>query len=145
MQYHSQIYKHIYGQIGLNSQAIVYVAIKSVFVGINKHLDAAIPELSGARRDATALWALFSDTIPGHASRLLVDERATHAEVSKGILDTLTKADEGDVVVISFAGHGSPDGSLVLFDTDPANLPGTAIPMAALADAFKATRARAVL
>jgi hypothetical protein len=43
----------------------------------------------------------------------LVDELATHAEACKGILDTLTKADDGDVVVISFVGHGSPDGSLV--------------------------------
>jgi hypothetical protein len=39
------------------------VAIKAIFVGINKHLDPTIPELSSARRDATALWALFTDTI----------------------------------------------------------------------------------
>lgn len=57
------------------------MAMKSIFVGINKHLDPAIPELSGARRDATALWALFSDTIDGLAGRLLVDEIATHATV----------------------------------------------------------------
>jgi hypothetical protein len=36
------------------------MAIKAIFVGINKHLDAAIPELSGAQRDAMALWALFT-------------------------------------------------------------------------------------
>ena len=47
--------------------------------------------------------------------------------------------------MLSFAGHESPDGNLVLFDTDPANLVGTGWSMAALADAFKATRARAVL
>jgi helicase len=39
------------------------VAIKAIFVGINKHLDPAIPELSGARRDATALWALGAANI----------------------------------------------------------------------------------
>jgi helicase len=49
------------------------------------------------------------------------------------------------VIVISFAGHGSPDGNLVVFDTDPANLAGTAVSMADLAEAFKATKARAVL
>ena len=53
------------------------MALKAVFVGINRHLDPAIPELSGARRDATALWALFSDTIPNLAARLLVDNNAT--------------------------------------------------------------------
>jgi uncharacterized caspase-like protein len=74
-----------------------------------------------------------------------LDERATHAEASEAILGTLAHADHEDVVVVTFAGHGSPDGNLVLFDTDPANLSGTALSMAALAEAFKATKARAVL
>lgn len=121
------------------------MAIKAIFVGINKHLDAAIPELNGARRDAMALWALFTDTVEGLTARLLVDETATHAEVSQALLGTLLAADEDDVVVITFAGHGSPDGNLVLFDTNAADLVGTALSMTALADAFKATKARAVL
>jgi len=121
------------------------VAIKAIFVGINKHLDAAIPELSGARRDAMALWALFTDTVEGLAARLLVDETATHAEVLQALLGTLSAAHDDDVVVITFAGHGSPDGNLVLFDTNAADLAGTALSMTALADAFKATKARAVL
>lgn len=98
------------------------MAIKAIFVGINKHLDAAIPELSGARRDAMALWALFTDTVEGLAARLIVDESATHAAVSQAILGALSAAGENDVVVITFAGHGSPDGSLVLFDTNAADL-----------------------
>ena len=121
------------------------MAIKAIFVGINKHLDTSIPELSGARRDATALWALFTDTIEGLSSRLLVDETATHAEVSAAMLGTLAAANSDDVVVIAFAGHGSPDGNLVLFDTDASDLAGTALSMAGLADAFKTTKARAVL
>lgn len=121
------------------------MAMKAIFVGINKHVDPAIPELSGARRDATAMWALFTDTIDGLASRLLVDETATHATVTQAILGTLSGAGESDVIVISFAGHGSPDGSLVLFDTNSANITGTALSMADLADTFKLTKARAVL
>ena len=121
------------------------MAIKAIFVGINKHLDAVIPELSGARRDAMALWALFTDTVEGLAARLIVDESATHAAVSHAILGALSAAGENDVVVITFAGHGSPDGSLVLFDTSAMDLANTALSMTALADAFKATKARAVL
>jgi hypothetical protein len=68
------------------------VAIKAIFIGINKHLDATIPELSGARRDATALWALFTDTVEGLSARLPVDEAATHAEVSGALLGTLAGA-----------------------------------------------------
>ena len=99
------------------------MALTAVFVGINRHLDPAIPELSAARRDATALWALFTDTIAELATRLLVDEEATHTAVSAAILGTLVAAQEDDEIVISFAGHGSPDGSLVLFDTDATDLP----------------------
>jgi hypothetical protein len=121
------------------------VAIKAIFVGINKHVDTTIPELSGARHDATALWALFTDTVDGLSARLLVDEAATHAEVSQAMLGTLAAAGDDDVVVITFAGHGSPDGNLVLFDTSATDLARTSLSMAGLADAFKATRARAVL
>ena len=121
------------------------MAVKAIFVGINRYLDPVIPELSGARRDAMAFWALFTDTIEGLAARRLVDEEATHSEVSDAILGTLEAAQEDDVIVITFAGHGSPDGCLLLSDTDATDLPGTALPMMALADAFKGTRARTVL
>lgn len=121
------------------------MTIKAVFIGINKHFDPSIPELSGAKRDAMALWALFSDTIDDLAPSLLVDEAATNAEVRQAIIGTLDAAMPDDVIVISFAGHGSPDGNLVVFDTDPANLASTAVSMADLAEAFKATKARAVL
>jgi helicase len=121
------------------------VTIRAIFVGINKHTDPTIPELSGARPDAMALWALFTDTIGDLTARLLVDERGTHTEVSQAILGTLSAAQEDDVIIISFAGHGSPDGSLILFDTEVADLPGTALSMIALAEAFKSTKARVVL
>ena len=64
------------------------MAVKAIFVGINRYLDPAIAELSGARRDAMALWALFTDTIEGLAAGRLVDEEATHREVSDVILGT---------------------------------------------------------
>jgi helicase len=121
------------------------MGIKAVFVGVNKHADPGIPELGGARQDATALWALFTDTIDGMSARLLLDEAATHAAVAEALLGTLNAAEAGDVVVISFAGHGSPDGRLVMFDTDPANLPATAISMMDVAKAFKRTKAGIVL
>ena len=98
------------------------MTVKAIFVGIDRYLDSAIPELSGARRDAMALWALFTDTIEGLAARRLVDEEATHSEVSDAILGTLEDAQADDVIVITFAGHGSPDGRLLLSDTDATDL-----------------------
>ena len=41
------------------------MATKAIFIGVNKNRDPAIPELSGASRDATALWALFTDSVAG--------------------------------------------------------------------------------
>lgn len=121
------------------------MAMKAIFVGVNRHLSSDIPELSGARRDATALWALFADTFENLGAHLLVDENATRATVSAAVFDNLATATENDIVVVSFAGHGSPDGSLIVFDTNPVDLSGTALSMAALADAFKESRARVVL
>lgn len=121
------------------------MATKAVFIGINKHADPAIPELNGASRDATALWALFTDSLPDLSAHLLTDGQATHAAASQIVLSLLADAAESDVVIISFAGHGSADGRLVFHDTDAANLSDTALSMALLAEAFKSTKARAVL
>lgn len=121
------------------------MATKAVFVGINKQAYPGIDELTGALRDAVALWALFSDSLSDLSARLFVDKEATKVAVSEAILQTLDGADEGDVVIISFAGHGSPDGSLAFYDTRMDDLSGTTLPMAVLADAFKATKARVVL
>jgi helicase len=76
---------------------------------------------------------------------LIVDDQATRREVQDAIVGTLARAGSDDVVVVSFAGHGSPDGSLVLFDTDPADLADTALSMTVLADAFRTTNAKVVL
>lgn len=51
------------------------MAIKATFVGINKHLDTSIPELGEAHRDATALWALFTDTIEEHITCIALMRR----------------------------------------------------------------------
>ena len=118
---------------------------KAVFMGINKHSDIEIPELSGARRDATALWALFTDTIDGLSSRLVVDEEATCAALRQSILGTLSDAMEDDIVIITFAGHGSPDGHPVCYDTVISDLGSTALSMNDLSSAFKQSKARVVL
>src|SRR6516225_3884370 len=44
---------------------------KATFIGIDKSADDTVRELTGAVRDATALLALVSDTIPGIAANLL--------------------------------------------------------------------------
>jgi len=38
--------------------------LKAAFIGIDKYADSTVRELTGAARDATALWALVSDSLP---------------------------------------------------------------------------------
>jgi len=119
--------------------------IHATFIGVNRYQDTQIRELTGARRDATALWALFVDTLPGLEASLLVDEKATKAAMGYAIDTALGEAGSDDVVVFSFSGHGSRDQRLVAYDTDCGSLADTTISMDELAEKFRTSRARAIL
>lgn len=121
------------------------VKLRAAFIGIDRHLDPRIRELGGAKRDATALWALFSDTLESDTLRLLADESATVANIRAALDETLGSADAEDLVILSFSGHGSHDHRLVAHDTDIDTLPSTSIPMEEIAARFKSSRARVVL
>lgn len=121
------------------------MTIRAGFVGIDRYDDSRIRDLNGAARDATALWAVFSDSMPELQAALLVNEQATRAGVEDLFARTLDAAGEDDVVLLSFAGHGTPDHRLVLVDTRFDAVPGTAIDMGELAARFKASKARAVV
>ncbi len=98
-----------------------------------------IPDLKYAHRDAKA----FADFLlspeggafsPDHV-RLLVDQKATTSEVRVAIGDFLARSLEDDLVIIFFAGHGTPDPKnpqnlyLLCHDTQPGKYYGTALPM----------------
>ena len=119
--------------------------VRGAFIGIDRHSDPNISDLNGAVRDAKALWAVLSDSIDGMTAMLLTNADANTAAVIKTLDDALGAAELDDVVLISFAGHGTPDHRLVMADTIVADLPGTTINMADIADRFRRTRARAVL
>jgi helicase len=119
--------------------------IHAAFIGVNKHEEPGIRELTGAARDARALWALFSDTFLDICASVLVDEQATAAAVRHALDATLGDAGLDDVVVLSFAGHGTSNHRLVTYDTRLADLGATSVGMDELADKFRTSRARAIL
>lgn len=121
------------------------MALLTGFIGIDRYQDGRIRDLTGAKRDATALWALFSDTLQDRNSRLLVDGDASLENIKRLLDDTLGSATENDVVVLSFAGHGSPDHRLVVSDSDFENVGSTTLDMAEIAKRFRETKAKAVL
>ncbi len=119
--------------------------IRGAFIGIDRHADPLIRDLGGAARDAKALWALFSDSVADLHASLLIDGGATLDAVRTALDETLGAAGDADVVLLSFAGHGTPDHRLVMADSETARLTDTTLDMGDLAARFRTTKARAVI
>ena len=81
-------------------------------IGIDRFADSRIQWLSGAVRDAEALHALFADTL-GDDGVLLSNEDATAGAIRSAFAALATTASSDDVVVITYAGHGSEDHFLI--------------------------------
>ena len=73
--------------------------LRATFIGVDKYTDSTVRELTGAVRDAIALWALVSDTMPAVASRLIVNADATTATIRAALQETLASASEDDTVI----------------------------------------------
>jgi hypothetical protein len=125
----------------------------AVVIGINDY--PRLPKLKYAVNDAEAFYRLLveENRIPPENVTLLTNEQASLVNL-RSTLGTRIKnaARESDMVIIFFAGHGaterdaaSPDGDglekyLLPFDTDPADLYTTAMPMVEVARVFNRIR-----
>jgi len=119
------------------------MALRAGFVGINRHADPIVSDLTGAVADATALWALFSDSVSGLDALRCTNEAAT-LEGIRGLLDhVLKEASPDDTCVVYFAGHGTPAHQIVCHDTDAADVDATTLPMQELGERLAASPARA--
>lgn len=103
-----------------------------------------LDNLEGARLDATALHALFTDSVPGIDATLLVDRGATRSAVHARLTAALDGAGPDDMVVVTFSEHGSAAAGLVLHDSAVAD-PATMISMDEIALRFRQAKARRVL
>lgn len=119
------------------------MAFRGLFVGIDCYASPRINWLTCARRDATALHALFTDTL-GSGANLLTDEDATSPAIEDHF-NRLFLCDQDDVVVIAFSGHGSQTHELVTYDADVQNLATTCIPLDTLTEWFSRIPARRLL
>ncbi len=110
----------------------------ALIVGISDYADDSI-DLEYAHRDAQELYRLLTSPGQGPAAfkpdnvMLLIDERATVANINIGLRQFLQKARENDFVLVFFAGHGVPDPNrlsnlyLLAHDTNPGDIAGTGI------------------
>jgi replicative superfamily II helicase len=118
---------------------------RATFIGVDKYADSTVRELTGAVRDATALWALVSDSMPGAVASLLTNADATIVNIRAAIHEALTSAGEDDTVILTFSGHGNRSQRLVTYDTSRNSLDASTIGMDELAAAFKGSKAKAIL
>jgi uncharacterized caspase-like protein len=85
----------------------------AVVVGVSEYEDSRIPSLRYAARDAQVFhdW-LVAPTGGRYAPskvKLLLNRNATNEKIKDALFNWLKQAIEEDVVVIYFAGHGSPE------------------------------------
>jgi uncharacterized caspase-like protein len=86
--------------------------LHSVIIGINTYSDPKIPNLRSARSDAEAVSLLLREGIVAseRTVKTLLDEQATRRAVVEAVGEALPrKQNKGDLVLIYFAGHGSPE------------------------------------
>jgi len=121
------------------------MAIIGRFIGVAEYIDPRATELPGARRDATAMWALFSDTLQGADIKLILDKDATASRTREALSETLKAASKKDSVILYFAGHGTPDHRLVVHDTISELLTDTTISFDELSLMFKQSKAKSIL
>jgi replicative superfamily II helicase len=112
------------------------------FIGIDRFMDADVPDLAGCARDATALYSVFQDGVPEMDGQLIVNEQATIGRVRELVRETLATASAQDAVILTFATHGTQDHRIVAHDSSLAELSGTTFALDDLVDAFRASAAR---
>ena len=129
----------------------------AVVVGLSTYRDHRIPALRYGDSDAAAFheW-LVSEEGGGLAparTKLLLNENATAGALKDALFNWLGQALKEDLVIVYFAGHGSPQSPeapdnlfLLLHDTDYSNIAATAFPMWDVETALKRfIRARKII
>jgi hypothetical protein len=98
------------------------VKIWSVIVGIGRY--AHMPTLKYPDDDAYHFYAFLKSpeggALPDEQVKVLIDEDATRDNILRAMRQVFLKADENDVVMLYFSGHGL-DGSFIPVDYDGFN------------------------
>jgi hypothetical protein len=120
----------------------------AVIIGVSNYEDSRIPSLRYATRDAQVLHDWLVSPGGGRYApsnvKLLLDKNATNEKIKDALFNWLKQAIEEDVVVIYFAGHGSPESPdahhnlyLLPYNTRYDNIAVTGFPMWDIETALK--------
>ena len=83
--------------------------IRAVLVGVDKYERDDVPTLTGCVNDVALVRSLLKQYfgVPNEDLRIVVNDRATKANILARLESTIARAEPGDVVVFYFSGHGS--------------------------------------
>ena len=83
--------------------------VRCVLVGVDRYERPEIPPLSGCVNDIALVRQILRECfgVPNEDIRVLVNERATKANIVHRLRQAVRDAEEGDVVGFYFSGHGS--------------------------------------
>ncbi len=120
----------------------------AVVIGVSDYADSQIPPLRFANADAKAVYDWLVAPNGGRYAparvRLLLDREATATNIRDSLFSWLRQSIAEDVVLIYFAGHGSPDSPdsaqnlfLLPHDTRYDNVAATGFPMWDIETALK--------
>jgi hypothetical protein len=87
----------------------VVTRIRSVLVGVDVYERPDVARLDGCVNDVFLVRRLLKDVfgVPNEDIRVVVNERATRDAIVHRLRTTIRDAEEGDVVVFFYSGHGS--------------------------------------
>jgi class 3 adenylate cyclase len=125
----------------------------AIVVGVDTYKDSRVPRLAYAVADADAVaGALPRVGFPPEHITVLKNEGASKAGIHQAIYGKLSTTNREDRLLIFFALHGQKlkqhngeVGYLLPYDTDPLNLPLSALPMAELAQMGKILQPKHIL
>jgi hypothetical protein len=112
----------------------------AVIIGVSMYSDNRIQSLRYATADAKYFYHWLVSSKGGKYApnniKLLLDKKATGRNIKDALFNWLRQAIEEDIVIIYFAGHGSPDSPdtpenlyLLPYDTQYDNIAATGFPM----------------
>ena len=83
--------------------------LRAVLVGVDTYERPDIPPLSGCVNDVALVRRTLKDVfgVPNDDIRVVVNQRATKENILGRLQTTLDQAEDGDIVVFYFSGHGS--------------------------------------
>jgi metacaspase-1 len=93
---------------GVNAR-VPETMIRAVLVGIDQYERPDIPTLRGCVNDVALVRGLLKEyfAVPNERIRVVVNERATKANILHRLVDMIQRSEPGEVLVFYYSGHGS--------------------------------------